>query len=592
MKKLVYVALFVMVAGPVVVRSEEAKSVDLSSRISAVTVYSDRALVTRDAEANLKPGSAVYSFCKLPGWVDEGSIRVSLLPASAGRIADVRIKREYLAKAGDEDIQKAEAAMREVEDRMNEMTDELKVLDEQAKQIEAIRAFSLDKLPKDAAVRDISVENFAGVVNYVSDSLRKIAVSRRAIGKKVRELQPELNILQKKRNDLQQMKQLEQCTVTVTIEAADARKAQLSLKYMLPGATWEPAHELRVEGADPKKVKLASCAVVTQTTGEEWDGAVLSFSTQSSAENIRIPELDALLLGSSRSLAQMTGGLTVSFQEAQQRFAGQQLEWNKANWKDAGNRPDFTGNNLRMIDVQRKTTTVFSRLQTRGTTAHFQGLGRPMIRFDGRPIRVPIGEVELESSQQIVAVPEMFLNAVRTLRLVNTGRQPFLPGQTALHHDGAFLGETDLDFVAAGETFAVFLGVADQVKLARVMDRRNSSLVRGKRTRMQVAFDVTAENLSDKDVSLSLTDRIPVSEDKDITVRDVEIRPVSKPSSKGLLKWDLSLKPKEKQTIRIEYTVEYPAVSISELMKSKSGQAMPSAPADFYKSIESLEKAF
>ena len=44
----------------------------LDSRITAVTVYADRARVTREATLPLPAESNRFSFAKLPSWIDEG----------------------------------------------------------------------------------------------------------------------------------------------------------------------------------------------------------------------------------------------------------------------------------------------------------------------------------------------------------------------------------------------------------------------------------------------------------------------------------------------------------------------------------------
>ena len=129
-----------------------------------------------------------------------------------------------------------------------------------------------------------------------------------------------------------------------------------------------------------------------------------------------------------------------------------------------------------------------------------------------------------------------------------------LPGRIALYQAGTFLGMTDIEFVAEGETFSVYMGVADRIKLARALDRKRSSLLRGSRTKIQVSFVLSAENLSEQEMSLSLADRVPVSETKAIRVYGIRIEPDGKPDEKGLLKWDLVLKPKEKRTFEIDYT--------------------------------------
>lgn len=370
---------------------------------------------------------------------------------------------------------------------------------------------------------------------------------------------------------------------------------------MLPGATWEPVHELRTSASNPNLASIRSLAVVSQTCGENWEGAEIIFSTQSSTESNRIPQLQALKLGDSGAAARIVQERNESFARAQAAFEGQNMLWNERNADfGKGNEAEqYQANFAQMVTVQNKAAAVFQKLRHRGTTAQFVGQGRATVRADGRPVRIPIGEVRLDALQAIVAVPEQSLNAVRTLQMVNSGTQPILPGEVSLFQDGAFLGMTDFAFVAEGEEFAVFLGVADRIKLSRVLDRKKSSIKRKKRTQMKVSFLVTVENLSDEQVVVDLADRIPVSENKEIEVDDVEITGDKEPDSKGLLRWKLTLAPREKRTFRIAYEVEYPPQLVREMHRRRAAQkqAMPSASyddeaPDVSEQIMVLEKSF
>jgi uncharacterized protein (TIGR02231 family) len=213
------------------------------------------------------------------------------------------------------------------------------------------------------------------------------------------------------------------------------------------------------------------------------------------------------------------------------------------------------------------------------------------VRTDGQPVRVPIGAMELPAAHRIVAAPETSLNAARTVALTNTGARPLLPGAVALYREGAFLGLTDLDFVAEGESFALHFGVADQLKLSRVLDRRQSSLARGQRTRMQVAFDVGVENLSKEPVALKLMDRVPVSEDREIRVFGVSVEPDGRPDAQGLIAWDLELKPGEKRVYRVAYGVEYPAEALHRA-RDMQQDSVPNAAAPIVDQIRNLEAKF
>ena len=70
-----------------------------------------------------------------------------------------------------------------------------------------------------------------------------------------------------------------------------------------------------------------------------------------------------------------------------------------------------------------------------------------------------LGEIEIEEDHRwqlthilfrVLAAPEISLNAARTVDLANPGKQALLPGKVSLYVEGAFLGLTEMDFVAPG----------------------------------------------------------------------------------------------------------------------------------------------
>ncbi|MFH1530488.1 MAG: mucoidy inhibitor MuiA family protein [Pseudomonadota bacterium] len=594
----VLVAALALAATPSFAQEVPAGPPALATSVSEVTVYSDRARITREAAIDLRKSSKTWAITKLPGWVDDGSVRVSLRPGDAGRIVDVRVQRTFLARSTDSAYREAEGKVQEIADQISALDDTARILQVEAEQVMAIKVFSMEKLPKDAALRDIKIESYGQVVSFITERLEANAKARRDIQRLRRELQPELDARQRALAELQGLTMLEETTVLVT--ASGSGRAILELTYMLPGATWEPVHELRAEGSDPRKAQIATYAVVTQTTGEDWKDVDISFSTQSSTASNKIPQITALTLGDGEAASRIMEERAQSFNRAKQAFEGQNRLWNKMNapaFQLANQGENFDqvyDNNFEQMQlVQTKAAAVFQRLSSRGTSAHFPGDGKSTIRMDGNPVRVPIGLTTLDAQQQVVAVPEQSLNAVRTLQMINAGDKPLLPGRVSLFHDGAFLGMTDLDFVAAGETFAVFLGVADQVKLSRVLDRKNSDIDRKKTTRMRVKWVITVENLSDQPVTLDLADRIPISQNSAIEVDKISITGDMEPDSKGLLKWTLTLAPKEKRTFTIGYRVEYPPALVRQLNtdRARKRASMPSSPSmDFDDESEASEQ--
>ena len=539
---------------------EKDKIQTFDSEITAVTVYADRARVTREATIALPTESTRFSFAKLPSWIDEGSVRVSLKTAAGakGEVLDVQIRRTYLTAASDEEVRKAQNAVQEISDQLSELVDQGKVIDQRRKHLESIRVFALDKLPKDAATREVKVAEYSEFLTFLETSLTKLNADRRALEIKKRDLQPEQNVRQKKLSELNSRAQLEERSVEVTLVGQG--QSIVVLTYLLAGASWEPAHELRTE-KEGGNVSILSYAVVRQSTGEDWGSAKLSFSTQNLSRTARIPELDTLLVGQgSKAPVQILNQQEDTYQDALGNYRSQNRLWfdnnNIANKQIAIRNLDFND------AIQQKAVRTFAKLSERATTAHFPALADKPVPTDGQPVRLPIGELSLSRTERIVAAPEASLNAARVFELNNQSGQALLPGKVTLYLGTDFLGSTIIDFVGPGESFSLYAGVEDQVKVSRVLDRSKSEKRKtsfSSKTELQASWIIEVENLADVVKNVRLADRIPVSQTDDVKVRSVKISPKITPDEKGLFSWDLALAPKEKRTLTVEYIVQYPS---------------------------------
>lgn len=590
-------------AASVAEKPEDPADKGVDSRITKVTVYSDRALVSREATITLTAEPTVLRFKKLPGWVDEGSVRAS---TSVGKIVDVTVERRFLARSTDEGFRKVELKHKELLQKLQALDDELTILDAQQGHVESIKVFSLEKLSKDAITRDIKVDSYGHVIDFVSGTLRKTAAARRDARLQRELLAPDVAASARNLEELSRLTKLEETTVAVTVQGAAAASANLTLTYATPGATWEPMHELRASAADPDSVELTSFAVVTQTTGEDWSHAELSFSTQSSSDSERIPELEMLALGKTQEVSRSVTRQVTSFSAAQKKFEEQNRHWNRMNQATSRRvsemeqfEQSYTTNLALLERVQSKTVEIFQSLQTRGTTAHFIAKDPAIVRSDGRSIRLRIGSSRIKAQRRVIAAPEESLNAAVTLEMTNKTSQALLPGSVARYQDGAFLGMTDVDFVAKDEDFSAFFSVADQVKLTRELDKHQSSLVRTARNRMQLSFVSKAKNLSDRPVTLVIAERIPVSENTDIRVSNVRISPNEKADVKGIVRWTVTLAPREERELRVSYQVEYPPSLVFDVRRkhmrspSSPSPSPAAAPAqDFEERILQMEQMF
>ena len=142
-----------------------------------------------------------------------------------------------------------------------------------------------------------------------------------------------------------------------------------------------------------------------------------------------------------------------------------------------------------------------------------------------------------------------------------------LSGMLNVYFEGQYIGKTQLQEKMPGDEFRLNLGADREVAVKREKYRdkvKETFLGKFERDTVEreLGYKITAENVKDRPVRLTVLDRIPVSKTDRIAVK--EIRMIPEPNQEnyldrqGVMKWDLQLKPKEKKEIVIEFTVSYP----------------------------------
>src|SRR5450759_2275831 len=92
------------------------------SSVTAVTVYTDRAAVTRMGHISLQSGNYLLSFNNLPVNILDQSVRVSG-EAVGAKILDVRVETAYLDTIPEERIRAFQTKVQELQAQVNEIND-------------------------------------------------------------------------------------------------------------------------------------------------------------------------------------------------------------------------------------------------------------------------------------------------------------------------------------------------------------------------------------------------------------------------------------------------------------------------------------
>ena len=121
------------------------------SKISAVTAYADRALVTRRAHLALDVGEGTIVAGGLPPTLDEYSFRVAALGPAKVRILGVKIGRELNGRPSAAQAEKFRVTLERAEDERRVLEDKRTILTERLQGVKALSEAAVPDLAKSMA---------------------------------------------------------------------------------------------------------------------------------------------------------------------------------------------------------------------------------------------------------------------------------------------------------------------------------------------------------------------------------------------------------------------------------------------------------
>lgn len=518
-----------------------------SSIISAVTVYTDRAVVTRTAPLDL-PAKGVVEvvFEKLPADLMAESLQVSGRGAAQVSILDVTARAAHVDFTPNERVKVIEDELRALAKQRRVLDDRKALLAAQENSLGKLEAAATSAPTKDSAPR-LTIEESAKLLQFLETQRERLATDRQKLETQQEDLTASVGAVQRTLGELRGAGGRTYKHVTVRLDVTQAGKLDLALGYTVPSASWTPGYDARVGTAD-KTVILAYYGVVRQSTGEDWKDVALTLSTARPALGGMMPRLEAWRLGrDSRPIAYSLPSI------------GSSVQNNVMGGHTIGN--SFMSANVAPKPLER-TDTVVSAAVEPGTTGQAFKIAAPAsILSDGSTQRVPISTAGMTAGFEYLTTPKLQANAFLVARAANSSGFPLLTGSMSVFLDGTFVATSALRTVMPGESFDLALGVDEAIAVKHQRLRRfvENTGFSGSGQRITYEFLITIKNNKKTPERLRVADQIPLSDNDKIVVKQLapDAREI-KPTAEGLLKWTLDLQPGEKRELSVKFSIDHP----------------------------------
>jgi uncharacterized protein (TIGR02231 family) len=518
----------------------------VDSRISAVTVYQDRAVVTRVASAQLAAGTAELVFVNLPQALNEQSLQVSGRGTAQATILDVSAKQTFVDFTPDARVKELEDQLKALGKQLRGIEDRQNILNAQAAMLDRMEAALFAPPAKDVPRPELN--QLTSSLAYLTEQKAKLSTERATLDEQREDLANKINTVQAQLNELRGAGGKAFKTVTVRVAAAQPGNLDLALSYTVPGASWVASFDARVASAE-RTVQLDYFGLVRQATGEDWKDVTLTLSTARPSMGGAAPSLGVWQLDLSHPEVVELSAFSI---RQEKRFAA------RAAAAPAPAAVDSIGAGTELKEQEVSFAT--AAIEAGATSASFKISVASSIPSDNSPQKVPVTSASLKAVPEYLTVPKRQAAAFLTSKVVNTSEFPLLAGAMNVFLDGTFVATSSLRTVMPGEKFELALGVDDgiAIKHKRVLKFTEDTGLTNSGKRLTYEYLITVQNNKRTTERVVVRDQVPLSRNEKIVVKLVspDAKEV-KPTDEGTLQWTLDLKPGEKRELTVKFTVEY-----------------------------------
>ncbi|WP_420601870.1 mucoidy inhibitor MuiA family protein [Flagellimonas sp.] len=204
-------------------------------------------------------------------------------------------------------------------------------------------------------------------------------------------------------------------------------------------------------------------------------------------------------------------------------------------------------------------TTKKSTVQDDLTNTKFAIKKPYSIVSDGDITAIEINTFQLPAEYEYFAAPLVNENVFLTAQLKDWEKLQLLPGEANVYYEGGYAGKTNIDPFTVKKEMTLSLGIDPNITISRKQQRNfKSKSFTGSNRILDRVYDLEVKNNKNLAVSLKLMDRIPISQNREIKVDDVDPRTADYDKKTGLLTWKLQLASQESKKESFSFQVKYP----------------------------------
>jgi hypothetical protein len=541
------------------------------SRIVAVTVYQNTALVTREVDVPEGAGTIELVVTPLPDATVEGTLY------SEGtdniRVLTTRFRNRAIREDTREEVRKLEAEQRKLQLEAQKIQADMKALEQNMGLLTKMEGFSQANTQHATEKGNLNSDSAIALSKYVMDERANKAKELVELQQKQQANAEQAGFVQRQLQELAAGSSKTERDAVIVVDKKNGAAGQVRLNYLVGTANWRPQYKLRA-GKDKEPVQLEYLAAVTQQSGEDWKDAKLTLSTAQPMLNSAPPDLKTLEFTVLARGGMAPGAQPIPNLPGMQPAGGPQGQSPGDLGKQASGlrgraaaeynaKKDAVGGQLindaaaleQCLDLfnprddrQAKNKPGSGFREGQSVTYHLNSKLSVPSRSEEQIIEV--ARLELTPDYFYKAVPVLTPHVYRLANLTNKSQFVLLPGEATTYLGSDFVGQMNMPLVAADEQFTAGFGVDPALRVQRqMMDKARET--KGGNQVLKFEYRILVSSYKSEPVNVQVWDRLPHAETETAGITLVKAEPeisadplyVREERPNNLLRWDLKVDP-------------------------------------------------
>jgi uncharacterized protein (TIGR02231 family) len=530
-KKLFLLSLVLLFAIGVMAQREKRTE----SKITNVTVFLNKAQVTREVKTHIEAGKTDLIITGLTSQLDEQSIQVT--GKGSFIILGIAHQQNYLSEFN------MPKSLKTLKDSVDLLQRQIGLENNQKEILNKEEGMLMSNQKIGGANQTLPAAELKAMADFFRARLSEIAASRIKVDLKVKKLNEDLLKVQRQLNEQNDLYTRNTSEIVVSLSAEAAAAVDLDVNYIVSNAGWSPTYDLRAVNTK-SPVQLSYKANVFQGTGEEWKNVRLKLSTANPSLGGVKPELYAWYLDFYEPISY---GYRSKATGAVMRSAAPAIESDLEEDKliGAGAPAESAADYVSTIQTTLNTEFDISFPYT--------------VSSANKPTLVDIRNYELKADYIYSVAPKLDNDAFLLARATGWEEFSLLPGPANIFFEGTFVTKSIIDPNSIKDTLAISLGRDKRivVKREKLKDFSTRKLI-GTNQRESYAYEVSVRNTKNEPVKIIVEDQVPVSQNGQIEVTVSDVGGAKYASLTGKLMWEMTLQPNETRKVVFKFEVKYP----------------------------------